>query len=328
MLDISKYQSTLEGIIHDNPSELGNIDQLTGKYILKSEESKLEVLFKIRNNTLTWCLVDVLEGFPHLTRSSSTELTGNANEFLSRYQIFTGDSGIEDYKSLLNHIDLTKNETKTNENLKCITLINPLTSTIEWRQTINGADYSGLSISFKENVFHAFKDDRSYYSIGSAEINISEDQAINIALEQTNSISWKIGTEEVNNFDVVEERINTKLLTRSRDVLNLYPYWALILPLDDIYPGLVYAIQVTIWADTAELIDINALSYGGPISVENIEVNKNFDQEIQLDLFLLTSIVVIFVSILSTGILIFKKRVRPSSSSLTSFFHLFNQKEL
>jgi len=80
--------------------------------------------------------------------------------------------------------------------------------------------------------------------------------------------SWFYQGEEVMDFNVVEELIGAELLTRSRTPLELYPYWLVILPLDDLYPGKVGSILVAIWADTSEIIDTQPLVYGGEIPLE------------------------------------------------------------
>ena len=112
---------------------------------------------------------------------------------------------------------------------------------------------------FQKWVFYAFKDDRSYYTIGGTEVEVSQEEAIDIALKYVENFSWKIGESEVHDFNIVHDHIRAELLTKSREPLYLYPYWLITLPLDDIYPGLVTTIQVQIWADTSEIIHCDAI---------------------------------------------------------------------
>jgi hypothetical protein len=44
-----------------------------------------------------------------------------------------------------------------------------------------------------------------------------------------------------------------------------YPCWIVDLPLDAVYPGSIYFIQVKIWADTGQVISCKTMGYGGPL---------------------------------------------------------------
>jgi len=263
-IDINKYTVTLNGEISNSPPTLGGLVQIAGKYTLVSEESKIEVLYKFINNTLTYCLMDVLDGSPQYVQPKFTTVKDNAENFLEKYQIYTRDPSLDDYKNMLTQLDVTKNASKTIHNLK-LTSTSSLISSLNWRNSFNGADYTGIYISFRNGSFNAFKDDRSYYTIGGTQVNVSQEEAINLALNYVKAFSWKIDDVEVNNFNIVEDRIRAELLTRSREPLNLYPYWLITLPLDDIYPGLVTTIQVQIWADTSEIIRCDDIPTGGEV---------------------------------------------------------------
>jgi len=162
-LDIAKYDVTQLGTSVTYPDWLDGLAQVTGKYTLESETSKIDVLFKFRNNTLSWCLVRILEGSPHYTESQSTDLHDLANGFLQRYQEYSGDSELEAMRSLLDVVDVTENSTKTVGNLKLTVSVNSFSSSFDWRYTLDGVDYGGVDVSFRNGHFYAFGDDRSYY---------------------------------------------------------------------------------------------------------------------------------------------------------------------
>jgi hypothetical protein len=260
-LDMNKYNVILDSEVSDHLSDLYGLEEVVGKYTLLSQESKLEVLYRFINNTLTWCLMDVLEGSPQYIQPKFTSMSDNAANFLEKYQIYIGDPSLEGYKDMLSQLDVTKNATKTINNIK-LTSTNSFISSLDWRNSFNGADYTGIIISFRNGSFYAFKDDRSYYTIGGTEVNISQEEAVNLALQHAETFSWKIGDVEVADFNIVEDQISTRLLTKSKEPLTLYPYWLITLPLDDIYPGLVTSIQVQIWADTSEIISCHAITGG------------------------------------------------------------------
>ena len=165
-LDVSKYYVTLLGASVTYPDWLGGLAQVTGKYTLESETSKIDVLFKFRNNTLSWCLVRILEGSPHYIDLPSANIRDLACGFLQRYQEYSGDSELEAMRSLLDVVDVTENSTKTVGNMKLIVSVTSFSSSFDWRYTLDGTDYGGVDVSFRNGHFYAFGDDRSYYQIG------------------------------------------------------------------------------------------------------------------------------------------------------------------
>jgi hypothetical protein len=284
-LDLSKYEVKLVGTIVNDATELEGITQITGKYSLESNTSKLSVLFKFRNNTLSWCLLKTLEGLPCYKAQSSPNLQDNIKNFLQRYQSFTGDSELETMKNILETVDPTKNTTKTVNNIKISTSTNMEATSFTWERTVNGADYAGMRISFSNGSFCSLSDKRNIYTIGNTDVNISKEEAIILSHKYVENLTWTIGNEKVTNFNIVEEGTNPELLTRTRyDTLKLYPYWYVLLYLDDLYPGNVRHIQVMFWADTGELIDCQPLSFGGASSKElvNIETLNEPEQTLPL----------------------------------------------
>jgi hypothetical protein len=87
-LDVSKYDKELLGTSMMYPDWQDGLSLQAGKIILESETSKLDVLFKLRNNTLSWCLVRPKEGTPHY--SDAVTVDG----FLEGYQSYSQDLGI------------------------------------------------------------------------------------------------------------------------------------------------------------------------------------------------------------------------------------------
>jgi len=165
-LDVAKYDVTLLRASVTYPDWLDGLAQSTGKYRLESETSKIDVLFKFRNNTLSWCLVRVLEGSPQYTESQSTDLRDLANDFLQKYQAYSGTSDLEKMRNMVDMVDVTENTTKTVGNLKLTVSVTSFSSCFDWRYTLDGADHGGVDVSFRNGHFYAFGDDRSYYQAG------------------------------------------------------------------------------------------------------------------------------------------------------------------
>ena len=264
-LDVTKYESTLIGTMLSYPEELANISLTSGKYTLKSETSELDVLFKFTNNTLTWVLIRVMDGSPIFSAQQHANDIDKAKTILSNYKAFSSDNSLQTMSDILDTVDATKSLTTVMNNTKLQVDKSSSSTSFAWRYSIDGADYSRLDIKFKDGHFYEFRDDRSYYRIGGTDVNITEEEAVNMALDHAKNFSWIFDGKKVTDFNIVEKNIGAELLTRSRAPLELYPYWMVTLPLDNYYPGNVASILVTIWADNKEIIDCFTLSYGGEI---------------------------------------------------------------
>ena len=162
-IDVSKYDATMLGTSVTYPDWLDGLPQVTGKYTLESETSKLDVLFKFRNGTLSWCLMRVMEGSPHYLDVPSGNIRDVVDDFLQRYQGYSGDSELEAMRNLLDGVEVTDNSTKTVGNLKLTVSVTSFSSYFDWRYTFEGTDCGGVDVSFHDGHFYAFGDDRSYY---------------------------------------------------------------------------------------------------------------------------------------------------------------------
>jgi hypothetical protein len=132
-LDVAEYDVTQLGTSVTYPDWLDGLAQVTGKYSLESETSKIDVLFKFRNNTLSWCLVRILEGSPQYLNAPSANIRDLATSFLQKYQDYSGDSDLEAMRNMLDMVDVTENSTKTADNLKLTVSITSFSSTFDWR---------------------------------------------------------------------------------------------------------------------------------------------------------------------------------------------------
>ena len=117
-LDVQKYDATLRGTSVTYPDWLDCLAHLTGKNTLESETSRIDVLFKFRNDTLSWCLARLIEGSPHYTDSPSGNIRDGLNGFLQKYQEYSKTSSLEEMRNMLDTVDVKENTTKTTDNLK------------------------------------------------------------------------------------------------------------------------------------------------------------------------------------------------------------------
>jgi hypothetical protein len=164
-IDVSKYEVTMLGTSVTYPDWLDGLPQVAGKVSLESETSNLDVLFKFRNGTLSWCLMRVMEGSPHYLDIPSGNIRDAVDDFLQRYQGYSGDSELEAMRNMLDGVEVTDNSTKTVGNLKLTVSVTSFSSYFDWRYTFEGTDCGGVDVSFHDGHFYAFGDDRQYYSI-------------------------------------------------------------------------------------------------------------------------------------------------------------------
>ena len=163
-IDVSKYDVTSLGTSVTYPDWLNGLPQVTGKYTLDGETSKLDVLFKFRSGTLSWCLMRVMEGSPHYLDVQSGNTGYMAKDFLERYQDYLGDSELEAMRNILDG-KVADNSTTTLGNLKLTMSVTSFSSCFDWRYTLEGTDCGGVDVSFHNGHFYAFGDDRQYYPI-------------------------------------------------------------------------------------------------------------------------------------------------------------------
>lgn len=162
-IDTTKYEVTIFDSSVTYPDELGGLEQLSGKYALESETSKLDVPFKFRNGTLSWCIIRNIEGKPHYTENPSANLHNAVCDFMQKYQQYSDDSDFETLKNMLDSVDATENSTTTADNMKLIVTVTSLSTSFDWRHTLNGAEYSKLCVSFKEHSLFSFSANKSGY---------------------------------------------------------------------------------------------------------------------------------------------------------------------
>jgi len=147
-------------------------------------------------------------------------------------------------------------------------------TSFQWLYTYNEADYhTGLRLSFKKGSLYTFSDSR-YFTIGSTNVDISKDQAVSIAKIRAQNISWSLKTSDtssvqVSNPTILDDYTSAELLTAPREPLVMYPYWQVSLTFDKIYPGSVYGVSYSIWADTGEVFYGNLQMIGGSVSDES-----------------------------------------------------------
>jgi DNA-binding transcriptional ArsR family regulator len=266
-LDTTKYYATLERNTIEYKAVLGGITEETLTYRLKSEESELVLDFRFRNQTLSRYRLDVIEGTPIYLEPQPSSILEITDNFLQRYQDYAGVSYIEPMRNILATVNETKDFEKTVEDIKFVVSNQGDDAEIQWTYTTAGIDYQskGVSLIFDNGVLESLTDGWYLFKVGSTEINISREEAINIALDYLESFSWNTTEDgvwvEVTDFIILEEPRLVRLLPHSREEpLELVPYWYITFYLNKVYAGNVNKIGVGIWADTGVIRDAQTLA--------------------------------------------------------------------
>jgi hypothetical protein len=262
-LNMTKYVATLVSDTIEHRSDLGGIAEELSKYTLTSYDSEINVDFRFRNQTLYRCRLDVLEFAPHYAQPQPTNVLDMAAAILQRYQNYSGASYLTEMSDMLKTANEIEDLEKTVGNMKLVILTEGNDVEIQWIYTTSGVDYQtkGVKLSFDNGVLRELEDGWSLFHVGSIVVNISDEEAINIAMDHAKDFSWTVGGVEVTQFTILEDPVSVSLLPHIRDEpLALIPYYYVILNLDKVYPGDINSIAVGLWADTGEVVHCNEIS--------------------------------------------------------------------
>ena len=255
--DLTKYASTLESATVEYRAELGGIVEEIMKWSLTYDSSKVDVTFVFRNSSFYSYLLQVIEGTPYYYELLPNNPIDSAKGILERYQQYSGTSHLEPMINMLEVAETSGNFEQTTGNIKLIRSGTTETK-IEFQYTTNNIDYQAKTVvlSFDEYGFlESFSDSWPLYSIGSTQVNISKEEAIDIAMEYAQKCTWTANGQTVNNFILEKDDAKAELWPHVRDEpLSLIPYWYVTIPLDGIYPGQVTLIAIGLWADTGGFV--------------------------------------------------------------------------
>lgn len=264
-LDMTKYVANLEGNTVEYRSDWGGIVEELVIYSLIYEGSKLAVTLKFRDTTLSSYYLHVNEGTPYYSQLQPNNILDSVKDLLERYQTYSGASHLEVMRNMLETVDEIGNSETTSGNVKLMTTTEASEVKIQFVYTADNVDFQAKKVELifdNYGFLQSLSDDWTLYTAGSTEVNISKEEAINIAIDYTKNYSWTVNGEVISNFTLVEESVSAELWPHSRDEpLVLIPYWYVTLPLDRFYPDRVDRLAVGLWADTGEVSICQTLSW-------------------------------------------------------------------
>lgn len=264
-LDTTKYVATLESNTVEYRSDWDGIVEEILKYSLTYEGSKLDVTFRFRNTTLSSYYLHVIEGIPYYSQLQPNNILDAARDLLNRYEEYCGSPHLETMITMLETVNETGNFETTSDNVKLIISTEGNTVKIQFMYTTNNIDFQAKSVVLifdNYGFLQSLTDDWSLFTVGSTEVNISKEEAMNIAVDYAKGYSWIANGEVINNFTLDEGAVSAELWPHSREEpLALIPYWYVTIPLDRVYPNRVDRLAVGLWADTGEVSICQTLSW-------------------------------------------------------------------
>jgi hypothetical protein len=273
-LDTSQYTVDPVSYALDYPSAYGGLAVGDGGLNFTSANSKLFVSYTTINDTLVNCQLTIFGGAPSFTQKPVTVLD-NAKGFLERYQNFANATYTQVMPAMLATVDVTKNVTTVSGNVKLAVSNSGNLTTIAWMYTSNGVDFpqKGVTLNFENDVFYSFGDSWNLYKVGNDKLQISKQQAIDIAMQQAKNYTFQVSQgpnnyTTVSNFTIDVNFTEATLSAGAREPLTLYPIWNVQLYFDKLYYT-YYGIQAVIWGDNGQLIFFNPTGMGGALPLNN-----------------------------------------------------------
>jgi hypothetical protein len=262
-IDITRYQTTLLSSTVENRSDLGGIVEEILRYSFETEESNIDLLLRFRNNHFSLFQLFLVEGIPPFApiyvQPQSTDVLEATRNLIERYRSISNGPYLEEVSSLLASANETNDE-QILGNVKLKMTINPDSAEVLLMYTSNEFGFSAKSLRllFQNHVLKEMSDDWFLYTVSDTQVNVSGEQAIQIARNAAKTFEWTtIEGVTVSNFTVLAEPVSAVFFPHPRtDLLTLVPYWYVTLYLDKEYPDGVNSITVGVWADTGEVANI------------------------------------------------------------------------
>ncbi len=258
-IDTSHYQATLVSNSVSQPSNLGGVTQQTMMYSLASSDSRMDVYFRFRSGELSWYQIIMLDGSPVYSQPQPYSALDSAKGLLGRLSTFENASYLGNMSSMLSLVSSSmQNMQVTEGNIKLNVTQSGGTTQIVMMYTQNGVDFSPkcVSLTFVGHDLTDFIDDYYLFTVGSTTVNVSSDQALQLARNALKGYSWTVNGTKVSDFNVLSEPVSVVFHPNTKNGLALYPQWTVTLYLDKVYPGGVGSITVQVWADTGAIAQI------------------------------------------------------------------------
>jgi len=325
-LDLSKYIVTLA---YDamRSSDGFSADYLGYGLIHWTEEggeTTANASFTISNNTVTSFSLLPTGGSLIFTSSISNSFD-SAEKIMQNYQAWTKDSDVNKMINLLNTAGSEKNFTEQLDNIELTILTTSEQTSYDWSYIYNGANYSSLNLVFQD-LFGlpsiSFSDNRAIYKIGNTSINISKQQAIQIAQDFVENLSYPINYGNgtiitVSDLSINETNTVANLSTTNWGTTTLSPYWSVQIALSHNYPGETYAVTLGIWANNGTVFNAQRDVVPLPVTLPSLTPASFFAALKTLLIIATVAIVVLLIVLVLVIYLLLLRPQRKTQSNKT-----------
>jgi hypothetical protein len=258
-IDTSHYQATLLSNTVEQRSDLGGALEQVMTYALISSDSKLDVVFRFRNNQLSRYQIILLEGSPVYSQAQPFSVLDGAKGLLGRLAVYEGSSYLANMSNLFSLVTAsTQNIEITEGNIKLNYTSTDGSAQILMMYTENGVDYSPKSLNFvfDNHDLTTLTDGWFLFTIGSTVVNVSSDKAVELAKGALSGYSWNVNGTTVSTFNVLPQDTTVIFHPNTKNGLALYPQYTVTFYLDKVYAGNVNSISVEVWADSGDVAQI------------------------------------------------------------------------
>jgi hypothetical protein len=280
---------------------------------LTSAESNIRVNFMILDTMLFWFKIYPNKGSPTLIEPASSDILSTAKDTLDRLQAFSAKEYLPTMRSTLDTVTKLENSKATIANFTQEITVSGSSVRISWEPYNNGLSnqQNKLYLEFEDGCLIHYSNWLGIHERGSSDVKISEQEAIQIAMEHARAYSWTQGNETISNVNVLDKPVLTSISLQNRGTNNtLYPLWDIHLPLDKMYPGGVTGFHVLLWADTGEVSSITPIGFGGNPNASPSESTETTAPSTQTgpDYGIAVAITLVAATIISASCLIYKRK--------------------
>ncbi|MBN1245828.1 hypothetical protein JXA31_09575 [Candidatus Bathyarchaeota archaeon] len=263
-IDLTKYAPASE---YKQDSYMDVLPQENLRYTLETEESTLDLYYTFVSGKLQKIHVLECQGSPRTHKTTAANSLEMAKDFLSSYQDHSENAFYEELRTTLADVDENENLTATFGNTKLSVTAQEGSATFRWTYVFNGVEAPDkcVALHYEDGFLKYFIDNWDLYKIGSTSVNLSEQEAIDVAMSQAKAFTWStvLDNETVKGlrYNVTNAMVWTTVFVnslymdnpRGEDPLMLYPMRHIWVSFDKFYPCNVYGMNVYVWADTGEI---------------------------------------------------------------------------
>jgi hypothetical protein len=169
---------------------------------------------------------------------------------------------LEEMNSTLYQFNAADSIQLTQGNLKFNMSVAGTITSMQWYHTENGVDFAAkaLKLTFDGLTLKELDDSYFLYSIGNANVNINQAEAIQLAKTAIQGYTWSSAGQQVSDYTVQDASAVFDPSPRENP-LALVPHWTVTLYLTNLPASTnINRLSVGVWADTGKTEAVRALS--------------------------------------------------------------------